>query len=47
MSDALLQVRGLHKHFPVGGGLLQAKRRLRAVDGVDLDVHVGETVGLR
>ena len=40
-SGAILQVRGLHKVFPVEGG-----RRLVAVDGVTLDVAAGETVAL-
>jgi oligopeptide/dipeptide ABC transporter ATP-binding protein len=39
--DAILQVRGLHKVFPVEGG-----RRLVAVDGVNLDVAAGETLAL-
>jgi oligopeptide/dipeptide ABC transporter ATP-binding protein len=39
--DAVLKVTGLKKHFPVGKNLL-----LRAVDGVDLAVRRGETLGL-
>ncbi len=38
--SALLQVRGLKVHFPTPRGVV------RAVDGVDLDVNRGETVGL-
>jgi oligopeptide/dipeptide ABC transporter ATP-binding protein len=38
---AILQVRDLHKVFPVEGG-----RRLVAVDGVNLDVAAGETLAL-
>jgi oligopeptide/dipeptide ABC transporter ATP-binding protein len=38
---AVLRVRGLRKRFPVRGG-----RSLVAVDGVDLDVHAGETLAL-
>jgi oligopeptide/dipeptide ABC transporter ATP-binding protein len=50
MSD-LLEVRGLVKHFPLGGGLLQRlagqpARQVQAVDGVDLSVASGETLGL-
>jgi oligopeptide/dipeptide ABC transporter ATP-binding protein len=50
MSD-LLEVRGLVKHFPLAGGLLQRlagqpARRVQAVDGVDLSVASGETLGL-
>ncbi|MBO0683418.1 MAG: ABC transporter ATP-binding protein [Candidatus Dormibacteraeota bacterium] len=47
MSEVLLQARGLVKHFPVRRGALQRTQgQVHAVDGVDLDVHRGETVGL-
>ena len=39
--SALLQVRALSKLFPAGGG-----RRLRAVDGVSLELEAGETLAL-
>jgi oligopeptide/dipeptide ABC transporter ATP-binding protein len=43
----LLQARGLVKHFPIRRGILQrVTGHVRAVDGVDLDVGAGETVGL-
>ncbi len=42
----LLQVRGLVKHFQVGGGLLRRAETVHAVDGVDLEVGAGETLGL-
>ncbi len=46
-DDVLLSVRGLKKHFPVKQGLLKrTSGYLQAVDGVDLDVRRGETVGL-
>ncbi len=46
-SRALLEVRGLKKHFVLPrDSFLAPKRVLRAVDGVDLDVFPGETVGL-
>jgi len=45
--DVLLEARGVHKHFPVRKGLLRRTvGQLKAVDGVDLDVYRGETVGL-
>lgn len=47
MSDVLLQVTDLKKHFPVFRGLL--KRRVgsvRAVDGVSFSIREGETLGL-
>ena len=43
----LLQVRGLVKHFQLPReNFLEPHRVLRAVDGVDLEVFPGETVGL-
>jgi peptide/nickel transport system ATP-binding protein len=43
----LLQVQGLKKHFPLASaGMFAPPRILRAVDGVDLEVMRGETVGL-
>ena len=43
----LLDVRGLAKHFELPrDSFLDQRRVLRAVDGVDLDVFPGETVGL-
>jgi peptide/nickel transport system ATP-binding protein len=42
-----LQVRGLVKHFPLPkSGFFQKRLIVHAVDGVDLDVSRGETVGL-
>ena len=48
MSRPLLEVRDLHKHFPVGSrGLFgQPEQWLRAVDGVSLHLERGETLGL-
>ena len=43
----LVEVRGLEKRFPVKGGILQRTvAEVRAVDGVDLTIHRGETLGL-
>src|SRR5262245_38990718 len=42
----LVEVRGLVKDYAVGGGLFAAKEFVRAVRGVDLDVHRGETLGV-
>ncbi len=45
--SALLQVDGLVKHFPVRRGLLgRARGAVRAVDGVDLRIGAGETLGV-
>jgi oligopeptide/dipeptide ABC transporter ATP-binding protein len=44
---SLLEIRGLKKYFPVGGGLFSKRKgEVRAVDGVDLAVNEGETLGL-
>jgi len=46
-TDVLLEARGVTKHFPVRQGILRRTvGQLKAVDGVDLDVYRGETVGL-
>ncbi len=46
-DDHLLVVRGLKKYFPVGGGFLGGpKSYVKAIDGVDLVVYRGETLGL-
>jgi peptide/nickel transport system ATP-binding protein len=43
----LLELTGLIKHFPITRGLLRRQvAAVRAVDGVDLGVRPGETVGL-
>jgi peptide/nickel transport system ATP-binding protein len=46
MNTPLLATRGLRKHFPVKSGFFGPSRILRAVDGVDLHLHPGETLGL-
>ncbi len=48
MSQPLLRVRGLVKHFPVARRkLFQSDReRLRAVDGIDFELERGQTLGL-
>ncbi len=46
-AEFLLEVKGLKKWFPVKGGLLQRTGgHVKAVDGVDLKIRYGETVGL-
>ncbi|MYV98220.1 oligopeptide/dipeptide ABC transporter ATP-binding protein [Streptomyces sp. SID3343] len=47
-GEPLLDVRGLVKHFPTkGGGLVRRKiLQVRAVDGIDLSVGAGESLGL-
>ena len=47
MSDVLVQVRDLKKHFPVKEGVLsRTVGAVKAVDGVSFDIHRGETLGL-
>jgi oligopeptide/dipeptide ABC transporter ATP-binding protein len=46
-THALLQARAIKKYFPVRKGILRRTvGQLQAVDGVDLDIFRGETVGL-
>jgi oligopeptide transport system ATP-binding protein len=45
--SALLAVRGLRVHYPVRvGALRRGRATIRAVDGVDLAIESGETLGL-
>ncbi len=46
MSAPLLEVEGVRKYFPVGSGWLGGGEKVRAVDGVDLRIDAGETLGL-
>jgi len=44
---SLLEIRELKKYFPVGDGLFSRKRgNVKAVDGVNLTINEGETLGL-
>jgi peptide/nickel transport system ATP-binding protein/oligopeptide transport system ATP-binding protein len=46
-GEPLLRARGVTKYFPIRRGILQRTvGKVQAVDGVDLDVLPGETVGL-
>lgn len=47
MTQPLLEIKQLRQHFPVHGGILQRRvGTVYAVDGVDLAIAPGETVGL-
>jgi oligopeptide/dipeptide ABC transporter ATP-binding protein len=47
IGTTLVEVKGLKVHFPVKGGLLgRAVAHVKAVDGVDLFIRRGETLGL-
>src|SRR5687767_3146298 len=45
---SLLEVRGLKVHFPITSGIVLERRvgEVRAVDGVDLDLERGRTLGI-
>jgi oligopeptide/dipeptide ABC transporter ATP-binding protein len=46
-GDEILRVEGLVKHFPIKAGLLKRTvGQVQAVDGVDLSVRQGETLGI-
>jgi peptide/nickel transport system ATP-binding protein len=47
-TDVLLSVRGLEVHYPIRSGIVFERQigSVKAVDGVDLDVPRGSTIGL-
>ncbi|MFZ1701309.1 MAG: oligopeptide/dipeptide ABC transporter ATP-binding protein [Pyrinomonadaceae bacterium] len=45
-ENNLLSLKGLEVHYKLGGGLFNAAKTVRAVDGVSLDIKKGETLGL-
>jgi peptide/nickel transport system ATP-binding protein len=47
VSEEILKVEALVKHFPIRAGLLKRTvGQIHAVDGVDLSIQAGETLGL-
>lgn len=47
MSDTLLEVKNLRKHFPIKGGIVGKQAgSVKAVDGVSFHIKKGETLGL-
>ena len=48
MSETLIQLRGVEKHFPITKGIVLQRQvgAVKAVDGVTLDVMRGETLGI-
>jgi peptide/nickel transport system ATP-binding protein len=47
-GEPLLRLSGLKKHFPITRGIIRQKQigAVHAVDGVDLEIYPGETLGL-
>jgi len=47
-APALLEVKGLRKHFPVTEGVISRRLigEVKAVDGIDFTLRRGETLGL-
>jgi peptide/nickel transport system ATP-binding protein/oligopeptide transport system ATP-binding protein len=47
-NETIIEIRNLTKYFPVTSGLIRQKKVavLKAVDGVSLTIHKGETLGL-
>ncbi len=47
MTEPILSVRNLKKHYDLGGSLLGSSQHVaKAVDGISFDIHPGETLGL-
>ena len=47
VNNTLVEAKDLVKHFPIRGGVfLKEVASVKAVDGVSLSIHEGETVGL-
>ena len=47
MSDNLIEVSNLVKHFEISGGIFSRNKRvIKAVDGIDFEIKAGESLGL-
>ena len=48
MTHPILKIEGLQKHFPTttGGAFSKVKGTVKAVDGIDLEIYAGQTIGL-
>ena len=48
MTEPLLKIEGLKKYFPttIGGAFSKVKGTVKAVDGIDLEIYPGQTIGL-
>jgi peptide/nickel transport system ATP-binding protein len=45
-GETLVELHGLTKHFSLPGRLFEPRKRVRAVDGIDLVIRRGETLGV-
>ncbi|MEM9247418.1 MAG: dipeptide ABC transporter ATP-binding protein [Pseudomonadota bacterium] len=45
-ATPILEARALQRHFPISKGMFRAPAVVRAVDGVDITVHEGETFAI-
>ncbi|EGR1560796.1 ATP-binding cassette domain-containing protein [Vibrio alginolyticus] len=46
-KEVLMSARDLNVHFPVSRHLIPSRRKIvKAVNGIDLDVYIGETLGI-
>ncbi|MGI1660447.1 MAG: ABC transporter ATP-binding protein [Desulfitobacterium sp.] len=46
MTQNILEVKGLTKHFEVNGGLFRKKGKVRAVESISFDLFPSETLGI-
>jgi len=48
MTQPVLKIEGLQKYFPTttGGAFSKVKGTVKAVDGIDLEIYAGQTIGL-
>jgi oligopeptide transport system ATP-binding protein len=46
MNDNLISIQDLKVHYSISGGFLKPKKKVKAVDGISLDIKKGETLGL-
>ena len=48
MTQPVLKIEGLQKHFTIttGGAFSKGKGTVKAVDGIDLEIYPGQTIGL-
>ena len=45
-ATPVMRVRGLRRHYPVSDGMFRQKQMLRAVEGINFDLHAGETLAV-